>query len=197
MKNTEQYALFPTLLLVKKKVLKEEQCKDIFEYAKTLDLEPHGVLVGDAKSSFEMYNKKILEQITLHVPSCVNIMSVVKEVVNEYSITTGIEYKNIDNSWINIQNDDSEILTHIHAMSIMSGAIYINVDVNSSPITFFNPNPLIKFSPPHAYSNYNCEWCSFQPEVGDLFVFPSWLSHGSGGVKNNTPNRTVISFNTF
>ena len=46
-------------------------------------------------------------------------------------------------------------------------------------------------------TQYNFKYTSFTPRNGDLFIFPSWLTHGSYYQSNQTPDRMVISFNTI
>jgi uncharacterized protein (TIGR02466 family) len=86
----------------------------------------------------------------------------------------------------------------MHANSILSGSLYINVDNESSKLYFDNPNQFIKYFEYNyqELTDYNFEYFYITPKVGDLVIFPSWLTHGSNGEQNNTENRTVISFNT-
>jgi uncharacterized protein (TIGR02466 family) len=88
----------------------------------------------------------------------------------------------------------------MHCRSILSAALYLNVDEDSSTINFENPNPHISY----AYdknlsrnSEYLFEYYCVIPEPGDLIIFPSWLKHGSMYKENKTVNRTCISFNTI
>ena len=46
---------------------------------------------------------------------------------------------------------------------------------------FYNPNKFIDYSTKDKDTSYNFLWFNAKPEIGDLIIFPSWLSHGSGG----------------
>ena len=94
----------------------------------------------------------------------------------------------VTNSWVNVQGEDSRLNFHNHPNSIMSGAIYLKVDDNSSELYFENPNSM--------YFNYG-EPVSVMPVTGMCLMWPSWLKHGSGQSTNKSSERIVLSFNTF
>jgi uncharacterized protein (TIGR02466 family) len=84
----------------------------------------------------------------------------------------------------------------VHPGSSISGVLYLKVDKNSSKIYFYNPNPynVILRKKQHNINNY--EYMFFQPEIGDLILFPSWLKHGSDVDENMSEERIALSFNT-
>ena len=118
--------------------------------------------------------------------------------ISEYSSTIGLRNQKISNSWFNIQQKGSVLKTHLHANSVLSGALYVNVDENSTKLYFNNPNNFIKYFEYYhdSLTDYNFEYFYISPNIGDLVIFPSWLEHGSNGDTNNTVDRTVLSFNT-
>ena len=86
----------------------------------------------------------------------------------------------------------------MHTRSLISAALYINVDEKSSPLFFYNPNSLTHFTyslTSKTQSDFNFHHQSFQPKNGEMYIFPSWLLHGSNDEQNKTKDRTVISFN--
>ena len=130
--------------------------------------------------------------------------------MDEYTAHINFNPLRLDNSWFTITDIGGMTKEHDHPNSIISGSFYINVDEDSSPITFQNPNfssfclssvvddlsairsgKRPNFLSPYTYRDY-----TFLPEKGDLILFPSWVRHGSSYVPNQTVDRTIISFNT-
>ena len=83
---------------------------------------------------------------------------------------------------------------HYHPNSIVSGALYLNVD-DSCYLTFHNPNPYIYFTDIVEYNSCNYQWQKYYVKNGDLILFPSWLRHSVPS--NPTEKRYTISFNTI
>jgi uncharacterized protein (TIGR02466 family) len=155
----------------------------------------HGLLEGDSLSTFTP-TYDFLDEIRLKVPGCQEIKRNITKCVDNYTTATGDPKCRLTNSWFNIQQPDSLLKRHSHAgnTSIVTGALYINVDEDSSSLSFENPNPyslLTTFKNDSNYVNY-----VFKPCVGDLYLFPCWLIHSSDKI-NRTKNRIVISFNTI
>ena len=124
----------------------------------------------------------------------------VQERLNNYTQETGLAEQKICQSWFNIQNIGSQVIAHTHSGSNISGALYINVDGVQDSLCFQNPNPMVEsawISHVQSLTQYNFKYTSFTPKNGDLFIFPSWLTHGSYYQSNKTPDRMVISFNTI
>ena len=192
----EEYKLFPTLVTRTKNLLTAQQCLDVFEYIKTLDMGNHEA-IQNGKSTFDP-KCFLLPNIEQNVESCKDICNVVVENIKEYISRTDFKIIEIANSWANIQNEDSVLQTHTHPLSTLSGALYVNVDKDSSKLFFDNPNPFLHVTNlGNVGSEYTCRSFGFELEIGDLVLFPSWLLHGSGGQPNLTKDRCVISFNTL
>ena len=101
----------------------------------------------------------------------------------------------ITESWFNIQQKGGYLVDHNHGDNAVSIALYINVDDHSSNLTFKNPNQLISYF----WNSSNVQEVDYSehvinPKNGDMYIFPSWLNHGSSNI-NETENRTVISAN--
>ena len=196
---TEHYSLFPTLVIKTPGFLTLQECTKIYKLVikkkKEIQMAPHGTISGENSgssfdsSSFLRHNKslKIIEKKIL-------------DKATEYAKQAGYRINKVmDHSWFNIQNKGSKLKQHSHPLSTFSGGLYINCDEKSSPLCFHSPNSFIYFThtiqkvgplPPFAY-----QWVYFKPKKGDLFLFPSFLMHGSHEIPNETENRIVISFN--
>jgi uncharacterized protein (TIGR02466 family) len=155
----------------------------------------HPALTGDALSGYTTGPTNFLQDAAT-LPGCSKILTNLYECINDYTTNANFPTCRISNSWFNIQKPDSSLQRHFHcggpSSSLLSGALYINVDENSSPITFENPNPYITLIGTSRNDNTH----TFRPNVGDLILFPSWLYHFSNEI-NKTKNRIVISFNTI
>lgn len=192
---THKVDIFPSLVYVVTGVLNETQRKDIISYARTLDDRSHGCIPENGISNHDI-NYSFLDGVADNVLSCKFIKEQILERVNSYCDDIGYTHCRLSNSWINFQYKDSVLMKHTHPESRVSGALYLNADDQSSKIYFYNPNPYIYFSSVTTRNEYNYEYKWFKPVSGDMILFPSWLSHGSNGEKNQTEERVVISFNT-
>ena len=189
-------ALFPVPVTFVEGVINQQQLKDIFDYTlqKNVVSTVHPSIVGNG-TSFHHAHTDYIAEIASKLVSCTDLPDILKRVVEEYSDYSGLAFTAFTNSWFNIQDEGSLLKRHTHAGSVISGALYINVDEKSSPLIFDNPNPI----PYHINQSKDTIFTNtehfFNPLPGDLIIFPSILAHHSGLFPNKTKNRTVISFN--
>jgi hypothetical protein len=197
--NTEAFDLFPTLVTKTSNFLSAKQCGDIFNFLKNnkILLAEHNSLSEGGKSSFDgVFGTGIINLIEKNVVGCESINEKLNECLFNYSKQSGVNiYYAQRSSWFNIQDKNSYMKKHSHILCSVGGALYINVDENSSGIYFYNPNPFLTITNYKQNTPYTYEWYKFIPKNGDLIIFPSWLSHGSNDERNQTEERTVISFN--
>jgi uncharacterized protein (TIGR02466 family) len=193
--NTTYIKLFPTLLYIEEEFISEEQRQDIVEYLNTnLNYAEHDAFTGDGKSTHKEFNNTIIEAIN-KLPRCTNFIFTLEQALSNYSEETGNKLTKIYNSWVNKQAKGSILKEHTHPASILSGALYLNVDKDSSPLYFHNHNNFAYFQEINKYTDYICHWYKVSPKNGDLLIFPSWLRHGSNNEINQTDERIVLSFN--
>jgi uncharacterized protein (TIGR02466 family) len=185
---------FPILVTNVVNFLNNDQCEEIINFSKNINLKKQDSLDGDALSSHYLEDD-ILNKITL-LKNCDDIFANLEEHIKNYTDKIGCGKCRITNSWINIQKKDSKLLKHTHPDSIISGVIYLNTDEKSSKLYFYNPNQIISWTRRELNTCYNNEYQYIVPKNGDLFLFPSWLSHGSHIDINNTDERMALSFNT-
>jgi len=201
MNNKTNYELFPTLITKYDEIFTTQQLKDIFDYCKEQLQIDYFLLIGEGKSSYDI-NSRILENIGKDVSSCNKINVFIQGLLDQYTADINIKNLQIQNSWFNVQQQNSMLLQHYHPMSIVSAALYINVDASSSKIYFENPNNLIRHLNSYkgelnSYNKFNNEFFWFSVKPGDIIFFPSWIKHGGYFESNNTKDRMAISLNAF
>jgi uncharacterized protein (TIGR02466 family) len=185
---------FPILVTNIVNFLNHNQREEIINFSKNINLKKQDSLDGDALSSHYLEDD-ILNRIT-SLKNCDDIFANLEKHIKNYTDKIGCGKCKITNSWINIQKKDSRLLKHTHPDSIISGVIYLNTDEKSSKLYFYNPNQIISWTRRELNTCYNNEYQYIVPKNGDLFLFPSWLSHGSHIDINNTDERMALSFNT-
>jgi len=103
----------------------------------------------------------------------------------------------ITQSWISYTETNQFHHKHSHPNSYISGVFYIDAQKEVDSITFCKPpaHETIKLTPTK-YNLFNSTTCSFPVETGNIFLFPSSLTHGVDK-KKGTNTRISLSFNTF
>jgi len=192
--NTNSFSLFPTLIHKVDNFLSASECATMFDYIQKLDdgKKHNLILGGDSKSNFALGGDFIS-----NVPVCLDLKYKIQIATQNYASVSGFNFSKVENSWYSIQDVGSKLENHTHPLCTFSGVLYINVDEDSSPLCFFNPNQHIYNTFCKSNTEYSFLWAKFQPKNGELYIFPSWLRHGSNDVANNTKNRTIISFNAY
>jgi uncharacterized protein (TIGR02466 family) len=192
------YRVFPTLITKHSKIIDFDRREKITNYILSAEGRPdHLALSGNVRTNFTP-EKKFFEELESNVPEVFGIKNLFTELVNEYAQEIGICKLRITNSWYTIQHKGSILKQHTHPGSIVSCAIYINADDDSSKIYFDNPLPVQFYMRDviEEHTDFSSRFLEFKPESGDALIFPSWISHGSYYNQNQTENRIIISFNT-
>lgn len=188
--NEINLSLFPILINKFNNFLNYEECNQIIKYSKKFKFKNHGALIGKAVS-----NHNFKDNIFIDLNKKFNFLNKLHVKINEYSNKLGLEDVTIVNSWINFQYKKSKLLKHTHPNNIISGVLFLKTDKNSSKLYFYNPNPFISFMNIKNNNLYNNEFIWIKPEIGNLILFPSWLSHGSHIEENRSKERISLSFN--
>ena len=180
--------------------LDDETCNDIFKYIKQTNQQTsiHGALTGLADISTHGLENNIIEDLEMGPKSCrtlsFKIQNVLDDCASDLKLNDDVV---LTNSWYNIQQRGSTLNRHNHPNSIFSGAIFINTDESSSKLYFYNPNSIVNYFCGYSGNNSNnSNNYSVLPQKGTLYVFPSYLDHGSHTDKNDTKDRVVLSFNS-
>jgi uncharacterized protein (TIGR02466 family) len=178
--------IFPTLLGYTLNFLNTKECSGVLKQLKKIKTFKHPCLTGKAASTHTLQSSFSLDD---------NLRNKLTQKINDYATQYGIAKLKLDNSWINIQSKKSLLIKHSHPNSIISGVLYLKADKNSSPLHFYNPNPFLSFIDIKNITGINSPTYYVTPATGSLFLFPSWLLHGSEKL-NNSKERIALSFNT-
>ncbi len=186
--------LFPVLVRRVDEFLAQNECAEIVSRLDASAFGSHGSLIGDAASSFDHGFKEARHALD-EIEEFIKVKERIIYLINAYARDFGMRPVGLGNSWVNIQREGSGLEYHTHPLSIVSGALYLQVDEGSSKTTFCNPNPYVDMTLVQQATNYTTRTASLQPIVGTLVLFPSWLKHGSID-RNESAERIVLSFNT-
>ena len=171
--QSSNFNLFPTLVIQYANVISELERENIFNTLKKRSTNSHASII-EGTSSYDMSENEDL----------VNTFALEKrlqERLDNYTQETGIFNQKICQSWFNIQNVGSQLLEHCHSGATLSCALYINVNGVQDSLCFQNPNSMIESvwnAHIQSLTQYNFKYTSFTPKNGELFIFPSWLTHG-------------------
>jgi uncharacterized protein (TIGR02466 family) len=104
----------------------------------------------------------------------------------------------ITQSWLNYNPPGTSHHKHSHANSILSGVVYLQTDENTGNLNLyrFENQSRQLHNEVTNWNSYNYEYVYFPPKVGNMFLFPSTLSH-SVEENKSTISRISLSFNTF
>ena len=183
--------VFPVLIKQIKNLLTVEECEKIVFELKKIKIKNHGALSENKGGSSYSIESRVIDKLNK------KIKIKLKKEINEYAKEYGFKNLKISNSWYNIEKKDCILNSHVHATSLISGALYLKTDNLSNKIYFYNPNPFIEFCDFNESKFINYHHVYFNVEIGSVLLFPSWLKHGSNSEKNNSDERICLSFNTI
>ena len=103
----------------------------------------------------------------------------------------------ITQSWLNYTEESQFHHKHEHPNSVVSGVLYLDTDVKTDQIVFSHP---IRYQQIQAdvdkYNTWNSDSWWFPVKTGELYMFPSSLTH-QVVTKEGNNTRISLAFNTF
>jgi len=104
--------------------------------------------------------------------------------------------------WANTHRRCATHHSHQHPNSFLSGVVYVDVPEKSGGLYFEDPRDakaLINYDyGDQPFSMFQSRAWEFEPKVGKLIVFPSWLRHGTHPSDlADDEHRMSISFNIY
>ena len=181
----------------------DQETKDL--YAINLPV-PLDKPIHTAASTFGDYDGHIGRSYILDYPEFKSLKAELLYCVKEYNNRYRTHNKDIKfaNSWFNVMTKGAKLYFHIHNRSLLTGVYYPSLPKDSADLILIDPEYVrslinsgksLKLLDKKLKSkNDNRERKALRLEEGHLYIFPSWLEHGT--YTNNSKNRVVISFNT-
>tara|TARA_B100001059_G_C17828989_1_gene583322 strand:+ start:2564 stop:3151 length:588 start_codon:yes stop_codon:yes gene_type:complete len=100
------------------------------------------------------------------------------------------------NAWYNVLPPGGFTKRHRHEHSVVSGALYLDLPQNSGNLYFVSPLQQYRMC---ELFRTECEYNAYEIDMNikenHLYLFPSWLEHGSR-VNESDQDRIMVSFNT-
>ena len=128
---------------------------------------------------------------------CIDILNVFHECLRDYNNKIGNYPSIISGAWYNVLPKGGYTGRHRHESSVVSGAFYCQLPEGDFG-QFFVVSPLQPYMmcihnvQPTRYGVYEMD---IPIKEDHLYLFPSWLEHGSR-VNNTDEDRITVSFNT-
>ena len=102
----------------------------------------------------------------------------------------------ITQSWLNYTETDQHHHAHNHSNSLISGILYINADKFNDRVRFYGNRYNMISIETEKFNEFNSSSWWFPVETGQVFLFPSSLSH-SVETKKGKNTRISLAFNVF
>lgn len=155
-----------------------ESHKEFILPLKKLAMSHYKNIKGVEKSNRGGYQTNFISNNKL----CENFINSIKNYICDYIEKIGIKIPfsfKIHRPWINVSGPNSYNVAHCHGENHFSFVFYIQVPEKSGNLVFDSPvlhhkTNMIKFQ---SYPFWNSDCFIIYPKVGDLIVFPSYMSH--------------------
>lgn len=193
--NAQLFGLFSTPVMAFNEFITEEERILLLKEISNIEHSEHGLIDNGAKSTHTSIDR-LVDKLMSKEKKLKPLRKKFNSALNEFSKVWGLGSLKLTNSFSNQQTIGSKLKKHCHPNSKVSGTLYLNVDEESSPLYFYNPNPYIQIDDFVVDTEFNWKMFRVQPQNCQLILFPSWLQHSSGDIVNNTENRTVLSINS-
>jgi len=186
-RTMKTHNLFPTI--IGEYQFTELELKPLVEHCKNTATVPHFLLSGGESSygnGFHPLSNIVSKHIKQRIQDC----------VDDYARKICVEKLVIANNWFNIMHKGQAVQRHNHRLSIVSGALYLDVAPNSAGLKFHSPIQQYKMMEVLGGTGGHSspDWEDMPCRNGLLILFPSWLEHSTD--PNQSDYRMVLSFNT-
>ena len=180
-----EHLLFPTLITQSKRNVSEKEKIDWFDsYLENSNENGESM---DYLGFVSMHHDPRFEMVFY------DIANTVKEHLESLGIDSTTICVNITKSWFNVNTNEARNPIHDHAESHYSMTYYPHIKKGfEKNLTFYDKavsrnEPYMSFLQSNVYewNSFNARSVEFMPQVGDIFVFPSWMEHETGNTSDN------------
>ena len=132
------------------------------------------------------------------------LLNYINSITREYLFLIGYDHKCFIEvtSWLQFNQPQSYFVRHDHYGALISGCLYLEVPENSGDILFHNPLETRRVSNSfferikREENDYNFSHVKYEPVVGEIIMFESWLQHTVTQNKSKE-NRIAVGFNIW
>jgi uncharacterized protein (TIGR02466 family) len=131
-------------------------------------------------------------------PQIIPLFKDIQIFVNEITERWGIAKKlKVKNYWFNIHEKGHYGNSHYHREGIISGVLYLKSPQDCGKIVFERTDLQEHYFEADNVTEYSYKNYSYEPKVGRLLLFPSYLKHRieSNNTKDDDDKRISLSFN--
>lgn len=180
-----EHLLFPTLITQGKRDVSEKEKIDWFDsYLENSNENGESM---DYLGFVSMHHDPRFEMVFY------DIANAVKKHLESLGIDSTTICVNITKSWFNVNTNEARNPIHDHAESHYSMTYYPHIKKGfEKNLTFYDKavsrnEPYMSFLQNNVYkcNPLNARSVEFTPQVGDIFVFPSWMEHETGNTSDN------------
>lgn len=130
-------------------------------------------------------------------PKSQPLLEIFQSCVEDYSIKVMSWPTAISGGWYNVLPPGGYTKRHRHESSVISGAFYVKLPEKSGNLYFVSPLQQYRMCEMHLEPNYYQQYeAEMHLQESWLYIFPSWLEHGSR-VNQSEEDRVTVSFNTY
>ena len=188
--NLNNFNLFPTPVVQVKDFITQEEILNFLDFSEQFEKQNHVALsVGSTSTYHTTYS--ILEEYFKQCRS--PLESKIYAILDMYCDMYGTKQVKLYNTWVNYQSEKTEVKKHNHPCSVVSGAVYLKIP-ESYKLRFHNVVPLREMMSKTHDTPYSSETQEVESQIGDMILFPSWLSHSTAEIIGE---KIVLSFNTL
>ena len=125
------------------------------------------------------------------------LLEIFQRCVQDYSAKVASWPTVISGGWYNVLPPGGYTERHRHESSVISGAFYLKLPENSGNLYFVSPLQQYRMCEMHVKPNYyQNSAAEMNLQENWLYIFPSWLEHGSKPNESDE-DRITVSFNTY
>ena len=186
--NSEIRALFATPIYITK--LKRDFSSEENQFTNKIKSECHKNAGNYTSNDTNILSNKQYSSLRKE------LNKIIKDYFNKVLCSSNIIKPYITQSWLNYTDTNQFHHIHRHANSLVSGIVYMNADKNNDTIEFQSNRYNMIEPEAKKFNMFNTTTWWFPVDTGEVFLFPSSLSHYVN-TKKGTNTRISLAFNVF
>ena len=186
--DSDIHALFAMPVYITK--LKREFTSEENKFTNKIKLRCHKNIGNRTSDDTNIINNKQYSSLRKE------LNKIVKDYFNKIMCPSNNIKPYITQSWLNYTEANQYHHTHNHPNSLVSGILYINADKDNDRVKFHSNKYSMIDIETEKFNAFNSKSWWFPVETGQVFLFPSSLTH-SVETKKGKNTRISLAFNVF